>query len=94
MSRGKQGSKAGRRERHLAHQQFLKKAKRLRKQRAKAHAALGGAARMQRSRRKGMANLDANMEALGYKRRTRMASGDYAHPVTGGDVLAKWEATT
>lgn len=59
MSRGKQGQKAGRRERHLAHQQFLKEAKRLRKQRAKAHHALGEAARLKRSRRKGTADFDA-----------------------------------
>lgn len=89
MSSGKSGVKAQRGEQHKNHQRALREAKKLRAKRAKAHAAYQEALRLKRSKRKGTADLDANMAAQGYKR--RRVGQFFKVDREGGDILNKWE---
>lgn len=82
MSAKAAGSKAGRRERHLARQAALKERKVLRRKRAAIHAAMTEAARMKRSKKRGCADFEQNMRALGYE----------GYRLDPGDVLRKYEA--
>lgn len=87
MSAKAEGSKAGRRERHLARQAALKERKVLRRKRAAIHAAMTEAARMKRSKRKGMADFEHNMMTLGFRGTHR-----YSGRKSPGDVLDKYKA--
>ncbi len=99
MSRGKQGAKAGRRERHLAREQEARERKKLRQQRAEVHRAIEQAKRMQRSKKKGTRDLDENLRQIGYVKVGRDRSA--ASASTGGrrhvtvsrsdDVLDKFQ---
>lgn len=53
---------------HRTYQHELRRRKRQRALRARIHAAMAEARRMKRSKRKGTADLDANMLALGFER--------------------------
>jgi hypothetical protein len=89
MSRSKQGAKTGRREKHLARQAALREAKKLRKKRAAIHGAMTEAARLKRSKKKGMADFEHNMMALGFRGKYR-----YSGRLSPGDVVDKYEART
>lgn len=92
MSRTRQGSKTGRRERHLARQAALRERKTLRKKRAAIHSAMGEAAKMQRSKRKGTRDFEANMASLGFRPRV---GGPYVEArELPGDVMDKYEEMT
>ena len=79
MTDRKKVQKTGRAERHRQRAQALRERKRLRKERAKIHAAMTEAKRMKRSKRKGCADVERNMVELGFTRATER-----------GDVLEKY----
>ncbi len=87
MTDKKQGAKASRRSKHLAFAAELRDRKRLRKQRAVIHRAMTEAARMKRSKRKGTADFEHNMMALGFRGTHR-----YSGRKSPGDVLDKYQA--
>jgi hypothetical protein len=93
MSTSQQGAKAARRQKHLQRQRELKERKALRKKRAAIHGAMGEAAKMVRSKKKGCRDFERNMETLGF-----VALADTDWPRVGrdvpGDVTAKYKAIT
>lgn len=86
MPRNKQGTKAGRAERHQAAARAQKERKKLRQQRAELHRAMQEAARLKRSKKAGTRDFDENMRQLGYESRSIRQAGFEIH----GDVLRKY----
>lgn len=65
-----QGSKAGRAERHKAAERARKERKRMRKLRGEIYAAIRESERLKRSKKRGCADLERNMRALGFEWRS------------------------
>lgn len=90
-----QGSKAGRKERHQAASKAQKERKKLRKQRAAIHGAMGEAEALRKRRKRGQGDFDKIMRELGYEALTGRG-GVGATIVKGrdvtGDVTKKYEA--
>lgn len=91
MSRGKQGAKAGRKERHQASQRALRERKRLRKQRAAIHGAMTQAEATRKAKKKGRDQFDRFMVELGYAPKENAYGTKRGHEVTGRDVTDKYE---
>jgi len=90
MSRDKQGTKAGREERHRAAERARKERKALRRQRADVHRAMAQAEATRKAKKKGRDQFDRFMAELGYAPKADVYAIKHGREVAG-DVLDKYE---